>query len=223
MTRRTLQLTDALHAWLLDSSLREPELLRRLREETARLPEADMQSAPEQVQLMALLLRLMGARRVLEIGVFTGYGTLGMALALPEGGQVVALDANEHWPAIGRQFWREARVEERIELRTGQASDLLDALLAEGQAGSFDFAYVDADKKSYDLYYERSLALLRPGGLVALDNMLWGGSVADPADQDHQTRALRALTRKIQADSRLDLSLLPIADGLMLAWKRPAA
>ncbi len=223
MTRKTIELTDRLHDYVLANSLREPEVLRRLREETARLPEseADMQIAPEQGQFMALLAETIGAERVLEIGTFTGYSALVFALALPPEGRVVTCDVNEHYTAVARRYWREAGVADRIELRLGLALDSLDALLAEGRAEGFDLAFIDADKKSYPAYFDRAFDLVRPGGLILLDNVLWGGAVADPNDRDRQTETLRALNARLQADERLGLSLLPIADGLTIARKRP--
>lgn len=220
MSPRTLNLDDRLYDYLLANSLREHPAQEALCLETDRLPDGGMRSAAEQMQLLGLLVELMGGRRILEIGCFTGYGALSFALAAGEGGRVVTLDVNEDWPAIGRRHWREAGVEERIELRVGEAQASLDALLAEGAAGSFDLAYVDADKKGYDAYYERALELVRPGGLVALDNVLWRGEVADPGNEDRQTRTLRALNAKIHADPRVSMSLVPVGDGLMLARKR---
>jgi O-methyltransferase len=179
-----------------------------------------MRSPPEQAQFLAWLVELIGARRVLEIGCFTGYSALAMALALPAGGRVVTLDANQSWARIGERYWREAGVEEKVELRLGRATDSLDGLLAEGAGESFDLAYVDADKKRYDEYYERALKLVRRGGVVALDNVLWGGAVADPDDRTHQTEALRMLNAKLLSDNRIALSMLPIGDGLSLCRKR---
>lgn len=221
MTPRTLPLDAPLYDYLLAASLREPAVLARLRAETARLPEGDMHTAPEQAQLIGLLIELIGARRVLEIGCFTGYGTLAMALALPPDGRVLTLDVNPQWAEIGRRAWREAGVEERIETRFGQALESLERLLAEGAAGTFDLILIDADKKGYDAYYERSLELARAGGLILLDNVLWGGMVADPANRDRQTETLRALNAKLHRDQRISLSMLPIGDGLTLARKRP--
>ena len=221
MSPRTLPLGEQLYDYLLAASLREHPALAALRAQTARLPEGGMQTAPEQAQLIALLIELTGARRVLEIGCFTGYGTLAMALALPRGGKVLTLDVNPDWAGIGRAAWRAAGVEDRIETRFGLALESLDRLLAEGAAGSFDLILIDADKKSYDAYYERGLTLVRPGGLILLDNVLWGGLVADPANRERQTETLRALNTKLHADPRISLSLVPIGDGLTIALKRP--
>ena len=222
MSRTTLPLTERLQEYLLANSLREHPALRQLRDETARLPGAGMQIAPEQGQLMALLLELIGARRVLEIGCFTGYSALAMALALPPDGRLITLEVNAEPIEIGRRAWRAAGVAERIEVRLGLALDSLEGLLEAGAAETFDLAFIDADKKSYDAYYERALRLVRPGGLILLDNVLWGGAVADPADHERQTVALRALNAKLHRDERISLSLLPLGDGLTVARKRPA-
>jgi predicted O-methyltransferase YrrM len=220
VSQGTTGLEGALQRYIVEATLREQPAQQALRTASDALPDAGMRSSPEQVQLLALLIELMGARRVLEIGCFTGYGTLGMALALPRGGKIVTLDVNADWSAIGRRFWREAGVLDRIEMRLGLALESLDALLAEGAEGSFDLAYVDADKKSYDAYYERALRLVRPGGLIALDNVLWHGAVADSADTSRQAQALRALNGKIRDDDRVTMSLVPIGDGVMLARRR---
>jgi predicted O-methyltransferase YrrM len=220
MSRTTLPLSERLREYLLANSLREHPALKQVRDETSGLPGAGMQIAPEQGQLMALLVELIGARRVLEIGCFTGYSALAMALALPPDGRLITLDVNAEPVEIGRRAWRAAGVAERIEVRLGLALESLDALLDEGSADSFDLVFIDADKKSYDAYYERALRLVRAGGLILLDNVLWGGAVADPADHERQTVALRALNAKLHRDERISLSLLPIGDGLTVARKR---
>lgn len=213
-------MTEALYGYLLKTTLREPELLRRLRQETAALPSGGMQISPEQGQLMSLLVELIGARRCLEVGVFTGYSSTVVALALPPDGKLVACDVSEEWTQIARRYWREAGVEAKVELHVAPARETLDALLAQGQAGSFDFAFIDADKTGYDAYYERCLSLLRAGGLLAVDNTLWSGAVADDSDQRDATLAIRALNAKIAADARVSASLVPVGDGLYLARKR---
>jgi caffeoyl-CoA O-methyltransferase len=220
MSRKTLTLDDRLYRYLLDVSLREPDVLRRLREDTSLHPDSNMQIAPEQGQFMALLVRLLGARKTLEVGVFTGYSALAVALALPDDGQVVACDVSEDFTAVARRYWKEAGVERKIELRLAPAVETLDGLIASGAGGTFDFAFLDADKESYDRYYEQSLVLVRPGGLIAIDNVLWDGEVADPTKSGTALDAIRALNGKLVADERVDLSLLPLADGLTLARRR---
>ncbi len=220
MSYRPTVLTEDLHRYLLEVSLREPALLARLREETARRGDAGMQISPEQGQFMALLIELTGATRVLEIGTFTGYSALAMALALPPEGRIVACDVEPETTAVARRYWSEAGVAEKIDLRLAPALDTLDRLLAEGAAECFEFAFIDADKSSYEAYYERSLALLRQGGLLAIDNVLWGGQVADPGARDPDTEAIRALNSRLRDDPRISLSLVPISDGLSLARKR---
>jgi predicted O-methyltransferase YrrM len=220
MSVATIAMTEALHAYLLKETVREPALLARLRQETAQLPSGGMQISPEQGQLMGLLIELVGARRALEVGVFTGYSSTVVAMALPADGRLIACDVSEEWTNVARRYWREAGVEAKIDLQVGPALETLDALLASGQAGSFDFAFIDADKTSYDGYYERCLSLLRSGGLLAVDNTLWSGAVADPTDQRESTRIIRALNEKIAADARVTASLIPIGDGLYLARKR---
>jgi caffeoyl-CoA O-methyltransferase len=201
-------------------TLREPEALRRVREETERHPQASLQSAPEQGQLLHLLALAVGARKTLEVGVFMGYSSTWVALALPPGGKVIACDRSDEYTRRARQTWRDAGVEGRVELRLGPALDTLDGLLAEGQAGSFDFAYIDADKVNYSNYYDRALALVRSGGLIVADNVLWHGEIADPAVRDADAEAVRAFNRKLHGDLRVELSLIPLGDGLTVAYKR---
>jgi caffeoyl-CoA O-methyltransferase len=220
MSRRTIAVDDALYDYFTAVSLREPELLRQLREETGRMANAQLQLAPEQGQLLALLVKLIGARRTLELGVFTGYSSLWVALALPPDGRIIACDVNVEWTAIARQYWQAAGVAEKIDIRLAPALETLDHLIAEGEAGTFDFAFIDADKGNYANYYERALTLLRPGGLIALDNTLQDGRVADPTAQGGNVTAVRALNARLHTDERIDLSLLPIGDGLTLARKR---
>ena len=220
MSNQTLALSPSLRAYMLEVSLRESDLLKQLREETARDPMARMQIAPEQGQFMALLVRLMKVRRALEVGVFTGYSTLSMALALPPDGYLLACDLSEQWTATARRYWRRAGVEDKIDLRLAPALETLDKLLEQGAEGSFDFAFIDADKVNYQDYLERSLALVRPNGVIAVDNTLWNGSVIVPEDQSVDTVAIRAFNRRLQADDRVDISLVPIGDGLTLARKR---
>ncbi|MFZ0254912.1 MAG: class I SAM-dependent methyltransferase [Gammaproteobacteria bacterium] len=220
MSNKTLMLPDRLYRYLLDVSLRESELLRQLREETAKDSMARMQIAPEQGQFMALLVDLLGARRVLEIGVYTGYSALCMASALPPDGRLVACDMSEEWTRIARHYWHTAGLADRIDLHLAPALDTLAALLAEGQGESFDFAFIDADKREYQDYFEETLKLLRVGGLIAIDNTLWNGSVVDPDDQSEDTIAIRAFNECLYYDDRVSLSLVPIGDGLTLARKR---
>jgi len=216
---RHLNVDDALYQYLIEHSVREHPAQTALRAATAAHPHAGMQIGPDQGQLLALLVKLIGARRCIEIGVFTGYSALSVALALPDDGRVLACDINDDYTRIGLPFWQQAGVAHKIDLKLAPALQTLDAELAAGQAGAYDFAFIDADKSSYDAYYERCLQLLRPGGLIALDNMLWSGSVARPADSD-DTRALQRLNDKLHRDERIDVSLLPIGDGLTLARKR---
>ena len=219
MSNKTLALDDRLYDYLLSVSLREPDILARLREETLHRADAEMQIAPEQGQFMALLLKLIGARRSLEVGTFTGYSALVCALALPEDGQLIALDINEETTAIAQRYWAEAGVENKIELQLGPAEDSLRNLIDGGDQGSFDFVFIDADKTGYPTYYEMGLQLLRPGGVLAFDNVLWAGRVADPGAGDDDTQALRALNVQLHADPRVDISMVPIGDGLTLARK----
>jgi predicted O-methyltransferase YrrM len=220
VSRQTLGLDARLYEYLLSASLREPPALARLRAETAAHPRAGMQISPEQGQFMQLLLKLIGARRVVEVGVFTGYSSLAMALALPGDGRILACDISDEYTAIARRHWAEAGVTHKLELVIAPALATLEARLAAGEAGSYDFAFIDADKGGYHDYYERLLELLRPGGLIAVDNTLWSGAVADPADRSPDTVALREFNARLHADERVDLSLVPIGDGLTLARRR---
>ena len=219
MSNKTLPLNNVLYEYILSVSLREPEVLARLRNESLQQSMSVMLSAPEQGQFMALLVQLLGARKCLEVGVYTRYSTLWVALALPPDGSVLACDISEQWSAIARRYWEQAGVSDRIELQLAPALETLDRQLEAGQAGSFDFAFIDADKENYINYYERTLQLLRSGGLMVIDNNLWSGSVADSTRQDAETCAIRSLNRHVHADHRVQISLLPVADGLTLARK----
>jgi predicted O-methyltransferase YrrM len=220
MSDKFLPLTERIYEYLQAVSLREPDVLRRLRAETAQLPMARMQISPEQGQFMSLLIQLMNAGKTLEVGVFTGYSSLCVALALPPEGRVVACDISEEWTRIARRYWEEAGVAEKITLHLAPALETLDEMIADGQAGTFDFAFIDADKGNYAGYYERALTLVRAGGLIAIDNVLWSGRVANPEDREPDTVAIRAFNEQLQRDERVALSLIPIADGLTLALKR---
>jgi predicted O-methyltransferase YrrM len=220
MTGRTLSLDDTLYQYLVAHSVREPPILARLREATRALPDAMMQIGAEQGQFMALLVKLIGARRCIEVGTYTGYSSLVVALALPGDATIVTCDIDPQTTAIARQFWREAGVDARIELVLQPALKTLTDLLATGGAGSFDFAFIDADKPGYHAYYEKILELIRTGGLIAVDNTLWSGDVADPTANDRNTAALRAFNDHVHRDERVDLSLVPIGDGLTLVRKR---
>lgn len=219
MSNKTLGLDENLYEYLHSVSLREPQVLVQLREETAQHPHSRMQIAPEQGQFMALLVQLMGAKKTLDIGVFTGYSSLVVALALPAEGKVVACDVSEEYTAIARSYWHKAGVADKIELHIAPALESLDRFITAGEAGTFDFAFIDADKSNYDNYYERSLQLLRPGGLIAIDNVLQSGRVANPQEQDKITNSIRAFNQKLHHDSRIAISMVPIADGLTLALK----
>jgi len=215
-----LTIGDELWEYMRRVTLREPALLRRLREETARYPNSNFQISAEQGQLMGLLRRIIGARRTIEVGVYTGYSALSVALALPDDGRVIACDINEEWTAVGRRYWREAGMDGKIDLRLGPALATLDGLIASGQANQFDFMFIDADKTNYANYYERALVLLRPGGLIGVDNVLWYGRVIDASFDDADTRAIRAFNERLLNDDRVWLSMLPVRDGLTLACKK---
>ncbi|MCH7936300.1 MAG: class I SAM-dependent methyltransferase [Proteobacteria bacterium] len=220
MSSRTIVLTDALYEYMLSVSLREPGVLRRLREETAKMAQHNMQISPEQGQFMALLVELTGASKCLEIGTFTGYSALSVALALPGDGRIVACDISEEFTSLAKPYWREAGVAGKIDLRLGPALETLDALIAGGEGGAFDFAFIDADKVNYLGYFQRALDLVRAGGLILVDNVLWHGAVVDPSRDDEDTEAIRAFNRALADDPRISLSLVPIGDGLTLARKR---
>ena len=209
-----------LYDYLLAVSLREPEVFHQLRQETAEHPDGDMQIAPDQGQFMALLLQLISARKVLEIGTFTGYSTLWLASALPNDGTVITCDVDEEATDIARRYWQKAAMDEKINLRLAPATETLDQLLAAGQADTFDFIFIDADKVNYDHYYEKALQLLRVGGLVAIDNTFWFGRVIDPDNQEETTISIRSLNQKMHRDQRVDVSMVAIADGLTLAIKQ---
>jgi caffeoyl-CoA O-methyltransferase len=220
MTKKTFGLDEQTYNYLLSVSVRQPDILRRLREQTASHPYSTMQISPEQGQFMALLVQLIGAKKTLEIGVFTGYSSLSVALALPPDGKIIACDVSEEYTSIARRYWQEAGVAEKIDLRIAPALDTLAQLLASGEQETFDFAFIDADKENYQEYYEQSLKLIRPGGLIAIDNVLWSGRVADRQVQDQSTQAIRKFNEKIFQDQRVSISMVPIADGLTLALKR---
>ena len=220
MSTQSIGLSDALHEYLLSVSLREPAVMTRLREETAGHPRSNMQIAPEQGQFLQFLVQLIGARRTIEVGVFTGYSALAVASVLPPTGTLVACDVSEEYTTVARRYWKEAGVADRIDLRIAPAEETLAALIDDGQDGTFDFSFIDADKEGYDTYYEQSLRLLRPGGVIALDNVFRSGRVADPDVEDESVRAIQRLNEKIHDDERVDLSMLPLADGVTLAMKR---
>lgn len=219
-TTGDLTIGEDLWEYMRSVTLREPAILKRLRNETAGLPTSSCQISAEQGQLMALLMHLIGARRTIEVGVYTGYSALVVAQALPPDGRVIACDISEEWTSVARRYWREAGVEQKIDLRLAPALATLDTLIAGGQANQFDFVFIDADKPNYANYYERALVLLRPGGLIGVDNVLWYGRVIDSSFDDPDTRAIRAFNQKIATDERVWLSMLPVRDGLTLACKK---
>jgi predicted O-methyltransferase YrrM len=215
-----LIITEELWEYMRRVTLREPDILHRLREETANHPMVQMQISPEEGQFMALLMHLIGARRTIEVGVYTGYSSLSVALALPDDGRIIACDVNEEWTSIARRYWQAAGVEHKIDLRLRPALETLDSLIATGQGSRFDFMFIDADKTNYAHYYERALVLVRPGGLIAIDNVLWSGKVLDESVKDEDTKALRAFNEKLHRDDRVWLTMLAVRDGLTLACKK---
>lgn len=220
MSNASLGLPPDLQAYLVEHGVREPDILKRLREETALLPQHDMQIAPEQGALMAMLVSLIGARRCIEIGTFTGYSSLAVALALPADGRIVCCDLSEEWTSVARRYWSEAGVADRVDLRLGPALETLDELIAGGASGTFDFAFIDASKREYPDYHERILRLLRQGGLAVYDNVLWEGGVIDEAMTDADTVGVRRLNDRLVGDERVSISMIPVADGLTLVQKR---
>lgn len=221
MSTQILNFTDSLYQYLLSVGVRDSEILEQLREENAQHPRSVMQIAPEQGQFMGFLVQLLGVKKALEVGVFTGYSSLVVAMALPQDGQLIACDISDEYTAMARKYWQKAGVAHKVDLRIAPALETLGQLIAEGHSNSFDLAFIDADKSNYDNYYERSLELVRSGGLIVIDNVLWSGRVAAPVEeQDNRTKRIDALNRKIHADERVTMSLLPMADGLMLAMKR---
>ena len=220
MSNRTIAITESIYQYLCDHSLREDPILKDLRDHTYDMEERAMQIAPEQGQFMKMLVKLIGAKNTIEVGVFTGYSSLAIALALPEDGRIVACDVNPQYTSVAEKFWVSAGVREKIDLRIGPAKDTLLELINADLTGTFDFAFIDADKINYDHYYELCLQLIRPGGLITVDNVLWGGAVSDDAINDVDTNSIRALNDKLHQDERIDLSLVPVGDGLTLAMKR---
>lgn len=220
MSTGTLGLDEGLRTYLLDHGVREPDVMRRLRDESDQLPMAQMRSSVEQVNALSLLLKAMRARTVIEVGVFTGYATLGFARALPLDGTVHALDISKEWTDIGKRYWDEAGVSDQINLILAPASDTLEDMIRRGDAGSADFAFIDADKSGYAAYFEGCLTLVRQGGLIAIDNVLWSGRVIDRSVQDDSTKAIRAFNEALYKDNRVDVAMLPIGDGLTLAYKK---
>ena len=214
MTKMTINLTDTLYKYVLDHSLQEPKLVRELREETATLPMSAMQTPPEETQFLTVLIKLMNATKLLEIGTFTGYSTLWFAMTIPEHGVVTTCDVDEEWTSIGRKYWEKAGVNNKIELKIAPALDTMNNLLNDYKANYYDLIFIDADKENYMNYYEKALLLIRPGGVIIIDNVLWGGSVVNPLNQSRDVQAIRELNKKIMNDHRVTVSLLPIGDGV---------
>ncbi len=221
MSNQSIGLSDPLYQYLLANSVREPEILASLRDETAEHPLANMQISPEQGQLMGLLIQLIGAKKCLEVGVFTGYSSLVVALNLPDDGQIIACDVSDEFTSIACRYWQEASVSNKISLHIAPALETLDRLIANGESGTFDFAFIDADKNNYGAYYDRCFQLVRQGGLILVDNVLWYGRVADPAmENDRRTQAIKKINQQIYHDDRVQISLVPIGDGLTIARKK---
>ena len=220
MSNQTISITDSIYKYLCENSLREDEVLSSLRAYTYRMQQRNMQISPEQGQFMQLLIKLMGAKNTIEIGVFTGYSSLCVALALPLDGKIIACDISTKYTDIAEKYWKDANVRDKIDLRIGPALDTLQKLIDKGLSNTFDFSFIDADKINYDNYYELSLKLLRPGGLIAIDNVLWSGDVVDERINDIDTESIGSLNKKIYIDKRVDISILPIGDGLTLALKK---
>ncbi|MED5256883.1 MAG: class I SAM-dependent methyltransferase [Candidatus Neomarinimicrobiota bacterium] len=220
MSNQTISITDSIYKYLCENSLREDEVLSSLRAYTYRMQQRNMQISPEQGQFMQLLIKLIGAKNTIEIGVFTGYSSLCVALALPLDGKIIACDISTKYTDIAEKYWKDANVRDKIDLRIGPALDTLQKLIDKGLSNTFDFSFIDADKINYDNYYELSLKLLRPGGLIAIDNVLWSGDVVDERINDIDTESIRSLNKKIYIDKRVDISILPIGDGLTLALKK---
>jgi predicted O-methyltransferase YrrM len=221
MSNQSIGLSDNLYQYLIANSVREPNILAKLRAETAQHPLVNMQISPEQGQLMGLLIQLIGAKKCLEVGVFTGYSSLAVALNLPDDGRLIACDVSDEFTSIARKYWQEAGVNDKISLHIAPALETLDRLLANGEANTFDFAFIDADKNNYAAYYDRCFQLVRQGGLILVDNVLWYGRVADPAmDEDKRTQAIKQLNQQIYHDDRVQISLIPIGDGLTIARKK---
>lgn len=216
---RHFSFDDNAYQYVLNKGVREPDVARRLREETQQLPNAMMQIGPDQGQFMKFLVQIIGAKKTLEVGVFTGYSALWVALGLPDDGRIVACDVSEEYTSVGKRYWKEAGVDQKIDLRLAPALETLDELLRNGEGGSFDFAFIDADKGNYADYYEQALELLRTNGVIAIDNTIWSGRVADPGVQDEDTVAIRELNEKLSHDERITLSMLTVGDGLTLAMK----
>lgn len=220
MSTASIGVSEELNDYLLSVSLRDDDISRRLREETAAMPRSEMQIAPEQGQFMAMMVELTQAKRIIEIGTFTGYSALSMARALPPDGELVTCDISQEWASVGQRYWEEAGLSDRIRLRVGPAVDTLDQLIESHGTGSFDLAFIDADKENYGAYYEKCLQLVRKGGLIMIDNVLWEGQVIDPLVNDVHTKAIRELNNFVHDDERVTISMIPLADGLTLARKR---